>query len=467
MNFPPNTLYIHDNLPVLRGMDGETVDLIYLDPPFNSKREYRAPIGTAAEGQSFDDTWRWDALDEHWLGEIDRRNEALSAVIHAARLTQGNGTGAYLAFMGIRLLELHRVLKPTGSIYLHCDDTANSYLRAEMDAVFGKGAHRNEIVWQRYGSHNDAKKFGRVSDRILYYAGKNAVWNQQRIPLDEETIAKNYSKSDERGRYTTSPLHARTLTGGGYRYKWRGIEDLWKFPKARLDELDADGRIHWPARGRVPRRKVYLSEVGGKPMPDVLTDIPIVSGKERTGWATQKPLALLQRIVKASSNEGDLVLDPFAGCATCCVAAAMEGRRWVGIDACEAASDIVRVRLSDAKGGALAGDFYRAKIRKHPPRRTDSNGDEPQPKSKAYRTQENIDYLYGKQRGYCNGCDEHYRVKDLAVDHIVPQSKGGSHTLDNLQLLCAHCNSTKHDGTMAELRKRLKEQAASRTRFGV
>lgn len=143
-NWKNRTLFINDNLPVLRGMNSKTVDLIYLDPPFNSKRQYKAPIGTKAEGQKFDDTWRWTDLDVRWLGEIDRRNQALSAIIHAARLTQGDGTAAYLTMMGIRLLELHRVLKPTGSIYLHCDDTANSYLRLSMDAVFGKGNFRNE-----------------------------------------------------------------------------------------------------------------------------------------------------------------------------------------------------------------------------------------------------------------------------------------------------------------------------------
>lgn len=179
VNFNNRTLFISDNLPVLRGLNSETVDLIYLDPPFNSKKQYKAPIGTKAEGQKFDDTWRWTDLDERWLGEIDRRNEALSTVIRAARLTQGDGTAAYLTMMGIRLLELHRVLKSTGSIYLHCDDTANSYLRLSMDAVFGKDNFRNEIIWKRQSSNNaSGSRAGRIADHILFYsASKDSAWN--------------------------------------------------------------------------------------------------------------------------------------------------------------------------------------------------------------------------------------------------------------------------------------------------
>ena len=152
----------------MRGLPDDSIDLIYLDPPFNSKREYAAPIGTKAEGQRFDDTWTWDQLNTEWLGEISQRNEALSSVIHTARLTQGEGTAAYLTFMGIRLLEMQRLMKSDASIYLHCDDSANAYLRASMDAVFGKGNFRNEIVWKRTAGRSDAQRFGRVHDNILF-----------------------------------------------------------------------------------------------------------------------------------------------------------------------------------------------------------------------------------------------------------------------------------------------------------
>ena len=416
-NFKDGTLFIADNLHILRCMNSETVDLIYLDPPFNSKKQYKAPIGTAAEGQSFDDTWRWDELDVRWLGEIDRRNPALAAIVEAARLTQGDGTAAYLAFMGVRLLELHRVLKPSGAIYLHCDPTANAYLRVAMDAVFGKANFRNEIVWA-YPPKGASPKLGfhRKHDTIIYY-GKtgNGVFNHQYTPLDARQQAK-FSKTDR------------------------------------------DGRKYKDFKGQ----RTYLDQSKGRPVPSWWTDIAATgqSRNESTGWTTQKPLALLQRIVKASSNIGDLVLDPFAGCATCLVAAAIEGRRWVGIEACEAANDILQVRLEEADLGKLGASASPALITRKPPKRTDLNADEPKHQSKAYRTRNNIDFLYGNQRGFCAGCRRHYHSKDFAIDHIVPRAAGGSNELDNLQLLCTHCNSTKGKGTMADLHRRLAEQEA-------
>ena len=199
-DFKNRTLFINDNLPVLRGINSTTVDLICLDPPFNSKREYKAPIGTKAEGQKFDDTWKWTDLDVRWLGEIDRRNPALSTIIHSARLTQGDGTVAYLAFMGIRLLEMRRVLKPAGAIYLHCDDTANSYLRLSMDAVFGKDLYRNEIVWKRSmsgkSSQHAARAWGRNLDHILFYGDASLRPYRERT---HEEVAMKFNRVDENG----------------------------------------------------------------------------------------------------------------------------------------------------------------------------------------------------------------------------------------------------------------------------
>ena len=500
-NFKPNTLWISDNLPVLRGMNSATVDLIYLDPPFNSNRAYAGTIGTEAERQSFDDTWRWDALDVRWLGEIDRRNPALAAVVETARLTQGDGTAAYLAFMGVRLLEMRRIMKPNGSIFLHCDDTANGYLRASMDAVFGKDWFRNEIVWKRTAGRSDGHQFGRVHDNILFYASKTATWNRPTIPhaIDSEYVKGTYrhDDGDGRGPYRASDITAAGIRKGESGKPWRGIDPTRKgrhwgtptkggmnsfiranglipgWPDAypsvhqRLDAMDAAGLIHWPKRsGGMPSIKRYLASAEGVAVEDIFADIGKLEAqaKEKTGWATQKPLALLQRIIRASSNPGDLVLDPFAGCATCCVAAAIESRRWVAIEACEAAADIVQVRLSEAAGGELAAqaDHYKAGIAKRPPRRTDLAPDEAEPNSKPYRTQANVDLLYGQQRGDCPGCELHYRSKDMHIDHIVPRAHGGASGVENLQLLCGHCNSTKGTGTMAELRRRLAEQAEAR-----
>ena len=287
---------------MLRRLNSATVDLIYLDPPFNSKKEYKALTGTAAEGQQFDDTWKWNDLDDRWLGEIDRRNPALSAIIHAAKLAQGDGTAAYLTFMGVRLLEIRRVLKPTGSICLHCDPTASHYLKASMDAIFGKDNFRNEIVWGYEKPRPATRKWRANHDTILFYAGKGNTFNVQRVPK-------------------------------------------------------MDGAFEMRKPFKRPDGSVWQPKEPGKAAGSWWCDIPSfatrMNAKERTGWATQKPKALLQRIIKASSNPGDMVLDPFAGCATACEAAEIEGRQWIGIEACEEATKIVKRRLNEADLGEL------------------------------------------------------------------------------------------------------------------
>lgn len=249
-------------------------------------------------------------------------------------------------------------------------------------------------------------------------------------------------------------------------FEWRGQnpKNGWRHSREALEEMDARGEIIYKRDGtvRLDGRKRYMKDGGGQKLQSIWTDIHRIgnTSRERTGWATQKPLALLQRIIKASSNPGDIVLDPFAGCATCLVAAEMEGRRWIGVEACEAASDIVQVRLDEADLGAL-GDAAEAKGKVHierlPPKREDL-ADELTRGATAYRTQDNMDYLYGKQRGICNGCGNHYRAKDLDFDHIIPRVADGSDELGNLQLLCGHCNSTKGNGTMQDLAYRLRKQ---------
>ena len=398
-------------------MNSGTVDLIYLDPPFNSKKQYKAPIGTPAEGQSFDDTWRWTDLDDKWLGEIDRRNEALSAIIRAARLTQGNGTAAYLTMMGIRFLELHRVLKSTGSIYLHCDPTANSYLRICMDAVFGKDNMRNEIAWCYTGVGNATKQFKSKHDTIYFYAKSKAS------PFNVDAVRKPYKRSNPSSGATS-------FAAGG-----RSQEERYRLERESIER--------------------------GKLMEDWWDDVGSgghISKKERTGWATQKPLKLLQRIIKVSSNPGDMVLDPFAGCATCCVAAEIEGRQWVGIEACEEATNIVRERLDEADLGNLGHSRPRAIVKRSVPCRTDAPPPAKPKRTHGYKSADNLATLYGQQFGDCNGCGVHYHVKDFHHDHIHPRSKDGGDEIGNLQLLCGNCNSTKHANSMEYLWGRLYER---------
>ena len=445
-NWRNRTIWTGDNLAVMRGMNSNSVDLIYLDPPFNSNRNYSAPIGSEAAGAAFKDTWTLDDVDLAEHGEIADRNPALYKVIDAAGDAHGKGMKSYLIMMGTRLLEMRRLLKDSGSIYLHCDPTAGHYLKLVMDAVFGSGNFVNEIVWRRFGSHNDAtRRYGRVHDILLFYSmGDRFTWNRVFEPYDEEYLKKSYRNKDSRGRYTTSPLQARTLSGGGYEYEWKGIVDIWKFPMERLEALDAEGLIHWPEKGSIPRRKVYLDEAKGVPARDVILDIkPLSTGaKERLGYPTQKPLALLKRIIAASSQPDDVVLDPFCGCATACIAAEQLDRQWVGIDLSPLAAALVLRRAENEIGSLFAID-HRTDI----PRRTDLG------KLPNYRTHKHT--LYGLQEGVCAGCQVHFPFRNLTVDHKTPRSRGGGDHFENLQLLCGACNSAKGDGTMAELLARL------------
>ena len=473
---------------MLRGLGSDTVDLIYLDPPFNSHKSYAAPIGTEAEGQQFDDTWRWTALDVKWLGEIDRHNAALSTVIQAGRETQGDGTAAYLTMMGIRLLELQRILKPTGSIYLHCDDTANAYLRASMDAVFGSKNFRNDLTWRRFTAHNDAKRFGRITDTILFYVnGETATWNPITTQKTEEELEGAYPSKDARGRYRSSDLTGAGKSGGESGETWQGfnpskyerhwsapltgryaewidhniIPDYRKIPSihARLDALNNADMVLLPhAKRRWPGLKRYAeADTGHQLQSLILKPLGFTNynkgsrkGDKYTGWKTQKPLDLIQPLIRAASNPGDLVLDPFCGCATACVAAEITGRQWIGIDACASAEEITRIRLADM---ALDWNDNLLYVTRTPPQPNAISDDVPRTdrRTRPYRTQENIDHLYGKQRGDCLGCGNHYRAKDMQVDHILSQNAGGDNDIQNLQLLCGHCNSTKSDGSMDDL----------------
>ena len=451
-NVPNRTIFEGDNLDVMRGMNDGCVDLIYLDPPFNSNRDYAAPIGSRAAGAAFKDTWDLTDVDEAWHNEIAEADLALYKVIDASEHSHGSGMKSYLIMMAVRLLEMRRILKSTGSIYLHCDPTASHYLKSLMDSVFGRRNFRNEITWKRTNSHNDARRnYSSIGDYLLFYTKSDQfTFQTQHTPYSEEHIAKSYRYVDEKNRrYTTrdlrSPQPRPNLT-----YDYKGYSphaNGWSVSLDRMKQLDAEGRLHFPKSkdGRI-RLKRYLDEMPGVPAANIWDDIkPVQSqAQERLGYPTQKPLALLERIIKASSNDGDVVLDPFCGCATTCIAAERLDRQWIGIDLSELAVKLVEQRARNELG--LMGGVQ-AIARSDIPKRTDREPAPPLSESKVV--------LYGTQGGNCNGCGTHFLPQHLTVDHIVAQSKGGTDHVENLQLLCGHCNSLKGDRPMEYLRARL------------
>ena len=409
-NYSSGTIWTRDCIEVMRGMNSESVDLIYLDPPFNSKRDYAAPIGSKAAGGAFKDTWTLSDIDVEWINLIAAKYPALERVLLAAMT---NSDKSYLVYMAARLLEMPRLLKPTGSIYLHCDPTMSHYLKLVMDAIFGHRNFRRELIWNlrtASGFKSQVRGYVRGHDTILYYSsGGEFTFNKETIPHKSDYVAR-FRKTDDDGR----------------RYR---------------DDRSGD-------------RRQYLDETQGVLVTDVWSDVmsfqQASTSKERVGYPTQKPLALLNRIIKASSNPGDMVLDPFCGCATTLVAADRLDREWVGIDLSEKAAELVVQRV-EADQGLWRNIVHRTDI----PRRTDI-GDIPR-----YNALENRATLYGQQAGYCAGCGTHFELRNLEVDHIIARARGGTDHIGNLQLLCGSCNRIKGDRGMEYLTGRLQLAAAA------
>ena len=408
-------IYTGDNLAVMQGMDAASVDLIYLDPPFNSNRDYAAPVTLREsdyEGQiaEFRDTWEYTDEDAEWRWVIAREEPAVDAVIEAAARAHSFRMGGYLCMMAARILEMRRLMKPSATVYLHCDPTASHYLKAMMDAVFGKAQFRNEIVWGYPASPSAAKRdFPRKHDIILRYSRTNE-WT-----FNADSVRIPYAESSkERIKYAANA--SKVMIGQEIK-----LQDGGKIPPSAWLDIQQTYRYR----------------------------------KERVGYPTQKPLALLERIIKASSNPGDLVLDPFAGCATACVAAERLGRQWMGIDVSDMAAKLVIERLEREYNAGGLPAFSEAGNPFHPDmvERIAIRG-----RARATRYQDRRPELYRHQGGRCAACK--WRIPEHAaeVDHIKPRSKGGADELANLQLLCGGCNRIKGAGTMPDLILALKKQ---------
>ncbi|MBA4070999.1 MAG: site-specific DNA-methyltransferase [Gemmatimonas sp.] len=359
----PNRLFYGDNLHVLRRhVADESVDLIYLDPPFNSNANYNVLFAAkdghqaAAQIQAFEDTWRWDESAARQFDETVKEGGKVADVLLAfERFLGTNDMLAYLVMMAPRLVELRRVLKPTGSLYLHCDPTASHYLKLLLDAVFGPEQFRSEIIWKRTVSHNNVRnRFGDETDTILSYGkGPQPTFNLQYRPYSAEYIKSHYSQVDADGRrFTTRDLRNPGVRPN-LRYDYKGYKphpNGWAFTLEKMKEYDAKGLLYFPPdkEGRI-RLKRYLDEMPGTPLGTVWDDIlPLNSqAQERLGYPTQKPEALLERIIAASSNPGDVVLDPFCGCGTAITAAQKLGRHWIGIDITHLAIGLIKLRFRD------------------------------------------------------------------------------------------------------------------------
>jgi DNA modification methylase len=356
-----NKLYFGDNLDVLREkVKDESVDLIYLDPPFNSDANYNVlfrPGGQASQAQAeaFRDTWDWGEGARHAYEDVMRANGDVALVLSGLRRWLGeNAMMAYLAMMTARLLELRRVLKPSGSIYLHCDPIASHYLKIILDATFGHEGWRNEIIWQRTSSHNDPKRYGRIHDTIFYFCkGDAPTWNQIYEKPDDDFFDAHDFETDEIGqRYRKRDLTAPYRGGASGQYEWRGRHPpkgrMWSYTHENMVKLESDGKIVYTRTG-MPRLKILVENLRGLPLQDVWANPDLwlnSAAKERIGYPTQKPLALLDRIIRASSKEGNVILDPFCGCGTTVECSERLKREWIGIDVTHYAVTLIERRLS-------------------------------------------------------------------------------------------------------------------------
>ena len=483
-NWSNRTLFHGDNLGFLRAMNSESVDLIATDPPFNKGRDFHATPDSLASGAKFIDRWTWERdAQQEWVDQIRDDYPHLMEAIESARYAHSDGMGAFMCFMAVRLLEMRRVLKASGSIYLHFDSTAVHYLKAVMDAIFGWRHFVNEIVWQKVRSSKAQKAgFGEVHDTILLYRKSGrAITNKLYSPLSPERIKRHYGRFEpETGR--RYGLYDFTQAGPGpeRRFGDRIVPPPsgkhWIWDQDRIDKAWGGERLVFTSKNMV-RVKRYLDESKGNPIEDIWVDIPPINAvsKERVGYPTQKPSELYERMILARSKPKQMILDPFAGCATTLIAAERLNRKWVGIDIWHNAKAVVlkrmakeRMALPEAESGDLFTEYIH--FTATPPKRTDDglpaapalklqwSQDEP-PGPQMSRAQM-YDALLASQGAKCQGCN---RVFDdpryLELDHNIPRSDGGLNHISNRILLCGPCNKLKSNiytlsGLQRENRKR-------------
>ena len=481
LNVPSRTLFIADNLEVLRGINSESVDLIATDPPFNKGVKAFEGIVTAGVDQEgkkvrYKDVWTWGDVQSAWMDSIRQDHPNLYAVIRAANGAAGEDMGAFLCWLGVRVLEMHRTLKPTGSMYLHIDHTAHAYAKAMMDAIFGRVHFRSDIVWKRTvrgfkGSQHKPQTYNANTDHILFYAKTaNALFDMVPVlePYDTQYLAKAFRHKDDKGAYYLDVAYNRPSASPRpnlcYEYKefYPPHPSGWKVGKPRMIELDNEGELV------IEKDKLWrkVRPKQGRIRNNLWDDIAEAKGGERTGYPTQKPLALYERIIKASSNAGDVVMDPFAGCATTCVAAERLGRRWIGVDINREAKWVILQRLQRETQLPQGLESWNRDVgvKSKAPVRTDDGREaapelvlvSPKPRSPRLSARELRGRLIIADGMKCQGCGwVPHHDEYLEVDHKVPKSREGRDDMRNRVLLCSPCNGAKGNKlTLAELRLR-------------
>ena len=451
-NFSDKTIWTGDNLDVMRGLDSASVDLIYADPPFNARSNFAASAGSAFVGPSFKASWTPSELDIAWMGVIADEDPAVYQLLRTAGFTHGHSMQYYLCMMAVRLIEMRRVLKETGSIYLHCDSTNSHFLKLLMDTIYGPENFRNEIAWRRTKTRGlTSRGYPDNSNSLLFYTStSDFTWKPPFLPHDPAYVERFYRHIEpETGRpYRLGSLTSSNLDRPDLTYEWNGHAKIWRWTKEHMQEAHNQGLLHYSSSGLASQKR-YLDQANGVPIDTIWEDIQPIQGHsmEWLGYPGQQPLALLERVIETSSSIGDTVLDPFCGSATTCVAAEMLGRRWVAIDVSPESVEVLKRRFEQC----FADKYYPELIiaRNDIPRRTDIGTRLPRRQIKHI--------LYGQQDGRCNGCGSIFDFRDLYFDHILPVVAGGTDELENLQLLCSHCNQIKGSHSQERLLARLRE----------